>query len=104
MSTKATLLHHLQAIGEGIDSVMHDYREDSVLFTQQGPLIGLAAIRGFFEQFINGAPPSCSRRCACTARMWPARSPTSSGVPSRSSSSQQTPLSCAMGGSSPRAS
>jgi hypothetical protein len=57
MSTEATLAHHLQAIGEGVDSVMRDYGEGSLLFTQQGPLRGLVAIRGFFEQFINGAPP-----------------------------------------------
>ena len=57
MSTEGTLNRHLQAIAQGADAIMADYTEESVLFTQNGPFVGLAAIRGFFEAFIAGAPP-----------------------------------------------
>ena len=57
MSTEAVLTHHLQSFGEGIDAVMSDYTESSVVFTPDGPLKGLAAIRPFFDGFINNSPP-----------------------------------------------
>jgi ketosteroid isomerase-like protein len=57
MSTEAILTHHLQAIPQGVDQIMTDYTEESVLFTQNGPLKGLAAIRQFFDNFVSGAPP-----------------------------------------------
>ena len=57
MTTEATLAHHLQAISESIDAVLSDYTEESVLFTQDGPIVGLVGIRAFFERFIGGAPP-----------------------------------------------
>ena len=31
--TQATLAHHLQALGEGIDAILNDYTEDSILFS-----------------------------------------------------------------------
>ncbi len=35
--TEKTLLHHLEALGEGdIDAVMSDYTEDSVIITPDG--------------------------------------------------------------------
>ena len=55
--TEATLAHHLQAIGEGVDAIMTDYTEDSVLLTPNGPLRGLEAIAGFFTAMIAGLPP-----------------------------------------------
>ena len=57
MSTATTLAHHLQAISEGVDSIMSDYTEESVVFTPNGPLRGLAAIRPFFESFLRDSPP-----------------------------------------------
>lgn len=57
MSTEATLTHHLQAIGEGVDAIMQDYTPESVLFTPDGPLHGLEAIRAFFEGFLTNSPP-----------------------------------------------
>lgn len=57
MSTQATLAHHLQAIAEGADAVMQDYTEDSVLFTPEGPIKGLAGIRSFYESFLASSPP-----------------------------------------------
>ena len=55
-STQATLDHHLQAIGEGIDALMQDYTEDSVLITPDATHRGLADIRGFFTAFMEGLP------------------------------------------------
>jgi ketosteroid isomerase-like protein len=57
MSTQATIEHHLQAISQGVDAIMSDYTEQSVLFTQQGRLQGLGPIRGFFEAFLASSPP-----------------------------------------------
>ena len=57
MTTESTLAHHLQALGEGIDAILSDYTEESVLFTPNGPLHGLAAIRASFESFIKNSPP-----------------------------------------------
>ena len=61
MSTEATLAHHLGAFAEGVDSIMRDYTESSVLFTPQGPLAGLDPIRSFFDGFLNGSPPELLR-------------------------------------------
>lgn len=57
MSTEATLAHHLQSISEGVEAIMSDYTEQSILFTPGGPLRGLQAIRSFFENFLNSSPP-----------------------------------------------
>lgn len=58
MTTEATLAHHLQAINKSIDAIISNYTEESVLFTQSGPIIGLVGIRAFFERFISDAPPT----------------------------------------------
>jgi hypothetical protein len=57
MSTEDVLAHHLQAIPEGVDSIMRDYAEDSVLFTPDGALRGLEGIRAFFTGFLGSSPP-----------------------------------------------
>jgi hypothetical protein len=61
MSTEATLSHHLQAFSEGIDSIMRDYTDASVLFTPDGPLNGLQPIRAFFDGFLRTSPPELLR-------------------------------------------
>ena len=66
MSTQTTLEHHLQAFGEGIDSIMNDYVHESVLFTPDGPLTGLASIRTFFNDFITKSPPELLRAMTVT--------------------------------------
>jgi ketosteroid isomerase-like protein len=53
--TETTLFHHLQATG--VDDILSDYTEDSVLFTSNGPVRGLAGLRVFFEAFIKSATP-----------------------------------------------
>lgn len=57
MSTEQTLTHHLQAIPQGVEQIMTDYTEESVLFTQNGPITGLAGISAFFDAFLSGSPP-----------------------------------------------
>ena len=58
MTTATTLTNHLQALLQtDVDAIMRDYTEASVLVTPQGQLAGLAAIRGFFAQFIASSPP-----------------------------------------------
>ena len=57
MSTESTLGHHLNAFGDGIDAIMGDYTDGSVLFTPDGPLTGLEPIRGFFDGFLRTSPP-----------------------------------------------
>ena len=61
MSTEATLAHHLGAFAEGVDSIMRDYTEGSILFTPQGPLAGLDPIRSFFDGFLTNSPPELLR-------------------------------------------
>ena len=56
MSTAETLGHHLQAFTVGVDEIMKDYTESSVLFTADGPLRGPVAIRAFFEDFFTSSP------------------------------------------------
>ena len=56
--TTATLARHLQAIGTGsIETILADYTDDSVLFTPNGPVRGLAALGDFFGGFMASAPP-----------------------------------------------
>jgi len=57
MSTETTLIHHLQAFGEGVDAILSDYTEDSVLFTSNGLVRGLEGLRTFFEAFLKNSPP-----------------------------------------------
>ena len=57
MSTETTLIHHLQAFGESVDAILSDYTEDSVLFTPNGLVRGLAGLRTFFETFLKNSPP-----------------------------------------------
>lgn len=58
MTTEATLAHHLQAIlQQSVSGIVSDYTEESVLFTQDGVIVGLAGIRAFYERFLDGMPP-----------------------------------------------
>lgn len=57
MTTEAILAHHLDALSEGIDAIVEDYDEESVLFTPEGPLKGRSEIRSFFEHFLANSPP-----------------------------------------------
>jgi hypothetical protein len=41
----------------GVDDILSDYTEDSVLFTPNGPIRGLVGLRAFFEAFTKNATP-----------------------------------------------
>ncbi len=55
-STQTTLDHHLQSFGEGIDAIMEDFTEDSVVITPDATYRGLTEIRAFFTAFVEGLP------------------------------------------------
>jgi ketosteroid isomerase-like protein len=55
--TQAVFDHHVQALGEGLESVLSDYAEDCVLYTPDGPKRGLAEIRVFLEAFMAETLP-----------------------------------------------
>ncbi len=58
MSTRDVLNHHLEAFGAGdVDGIVSDYTEDSVILTPDGPVRGLSAIRGMFENFTGKLLP-----------------------------------------------
>ncbi|MEO8396661.1 MAG: nuclear transport factor 2 family protein [Chloroflexota bacterium] len=56
--TEAILGHHLQSLTvKDLEAVLSDYTEDSILFTPNGVITGLAQLRGFFTQFIQVLTP-----------------------------------------------
>lgn len=56
LSTQAVLEHHLEAFYEGIDAVMDDFSDESVIITSEATYRGLAEIRAFFTALIEGLP------------------------------------------------
>jgi hypothetical protein len=55
-STQVVLEHHLQAFGEGIEAIMADYTDDSVVMTPDATYRGLTEIRGFIAAFVEALP------------------------------------------------
>jgi hypothetical protein len=53
-TTQAVLQRHLQAAGESVDAVMADYLEESILITPTATHRGLAEIRLFFTELLEG--------------------------------------------------
>ena len=53
--TEAVLQRHLMAAGQGVDAVMADYVDESVLVTPQATHRGRAEIRRFFTELLEGA-------------------------------------------------
>ena len=52
-STKDVLDHHIKCFGEGdLERILSDYAPDAVLFTPDGPLKGVDAIRPFFQAML----------------------------------------------------
>ena len=50
-STKDVVNHHLKCFGEGdLTGILSDYVTDAVLFTPNGPLKGVDAIRQLYQQ------------------------------------------------------
>lgn len=56
-ATQRVFAHHLAAFGDGIDAVLSDYTEQSVLLTPDATYRGLQQIREFFDAFLKGASP-----------------------------------------------
>ena len=58
MTTEKVLAHHLESFGKGdVDEIMADYTDESVLYTPDGPLKGLAEIRPLFEKLTGEILP-----------------------------------------------
>lgn len=56
LSTQAVLEHHLEAFYQGIDAVMDDFTDESVIITSDATYRGLGEIRAFFTALIEGLP------------------------------------------------
>ena len=60
-TTEQILNHHLAAfIDANVDEIMKDYTEQSELLTPDGPVLGLKAIRDFFQGAFNILPKGSS--------------------------------------------
>ena len=56
--TNAVLDNHLASAKRGdLEGLLSDFSEDSVLFLPQGPVRGMAALRGFYNELLT-RPPS----------------------------------------------
>jgi ketosteroid isomerase-like protein len=68
-STKDVIEHHLKCFDEGdLKGVLSDYAPDAVMFTPDGPLSGVDAIRPLFQTMIAefgkpGAAFSMKQQC-----------------------------------------
>jgi len=54
-ATQRVFAHHLGSFSEGIDSIVSDYTEQSVLLTPDATYRGLEQIRDFFDGFLKSA-------------------------------------------------
>ena len=55
-TTEQVLDHHLSAFGVGIDEIMKDYTDDSVVIAPEGTYRGLGEIRAFYQGFLDNFP------------------------------------------------
>ena len=55
-ATQSVLEHHLQALRKGVDAVMEDYSDDSVVITPDSTFYGLSEIEVFFTAFFQALP------------------------------------------------
>lgn len=56
MTTTEVQQHHISAFGVGLDEIMKDYSEDSVVISQDSTARGLEEIRAFFQEFLDNFP------------------------------------------------
>lgn len=56
-NTQIVFDHHLGAFAQGIDAIMADYTETSVVLSLGKSYRGRSEIRGFFKAFLEGATP-----------------------------------------------
>jgi len=53
MSTKDVFDHHLKCFGEGdLQGILADYSPSAIMFTPDGPLKGIDAIRPFYQALL----------------------------------------------------
>ena len=57
-ATNEVFDHHLGAFAKGLDELMKDYDEKSVIVTPDKLFRGQDEIRGFFKSFLDGAKPA----------------------------------------------
>jgi hypothetical protein len=55
--TQAVFDHHLGAFAQGIDAILSDYTENSVVVTPEANHRGLTQIRTFFQAFLDSTTP-----------------------------------------------
>jgi hypothetical protein len=55
--TQAALGRHLQSFAQGIETILANYTEASVIVTPDATYRGLDEIRGFFRRFLDSATP-----------------------------------------------
>lgn len=55
-ATEAVVQNHLRAARIGVDAIMEDYTDQSVLVTHDRTYRGLAEIRGFFNALMKDLP------------------------------------------------
>ena len=65
---RSVLGNHLRSARLGVDAVMDDYTDQSVLMTHHATYRGRAEIRLFFTALFEASPPGSSRRCGCAGR------------------------------------
>ncbi len=54
MTTKEVFDHHIKSFGEGdLNGILADYSPSAIMFTPDGPLKGIDAIRPFFEALLT---------------------------------------------------
>lgn len=49
--------HHLQAFADGLDAIVSDYAENSVIVLPEARYSGIAEIRAFFSAFLDSIQP-----------------------------------------------
>lgn len=57
-ATTTVFDHHLGAFGRGLDELMKDYDDRSVIVTPDKSYRGTSEIRGFFKAFLDSAAPA----------------------------------------------
>jgi hypothetical protein len=67
-ATREVFQHHLGAFAQGLDEILRDYDNDSVLVTPGKTWRGVAEIRAFFKAFLDGADPAFWAAFAITSQ------------------------------------
>ena len=90
MSTEEVLGNHLRAAGVGVDAVLQDFTEESVLITHDATYRGLVEIRRFYTDLFDSLPTDFFDGMKMSRRRSSARWPSFSGSGNRSSPMRPT--------------